>query len=155
MTEHRARTLFNLLPIALATGYSEVEPEIELLKVLYLLIQVAETVSDYVLRTWTPTQTLEAKIRRRVSLSLGVTRFRRPMLRLTLLSYEIPGVDTRRGNPYPTLTGHQNLHPTSGDRSTCGSTTSNFGWIQTWSGSKMVMLPSRIYVGDLITWSSK
>ncbi len=131
MTEHRARTLFNLLPIALATGYSEVEPEIELLKVLYLLIQVAETVSDYVLRTWTPTQ------------------------RLTLLSYEIPGVDTRRGNPYPTLTGHQNLHPTSGDRSTCGSTTSNFGWIQTWSGSKMVMLPSRIYVGDLITWSSK
>ncbi len=34
MTEHRARTLFNLLPIALATGYSEVEPEIELLKVL-------------------------------------------------------------------------------------------------------------------------
>ena len=33
MTEHRARSLFNLLPIALTTGYSEVEPEIELLKV--------------------------------------------------------------------------------------------------------------------------
>lgn len=33
-TEHRARTLFALLPIALATGYSEVEPQVELLKVL-------------------------------------------------------------------------------------------------------------------------
>lgn len=32
MTDHRARTLSNLLPIALATGFSEVEPEFEPLK---------------------------------------------------------------------------------------------------------------------------
>ena len=32
-TEHRAKTLFALLPIALATGYSEVEPDLEPLKV--------------------------------------------------------------------------------------------------------------------------
>jgi len=34
MIDHRARTLFALLPIALATGYSEVEPDLEPLKVL-------------------------------------------------------------------------------------------------------------------------
>jgi hypothetical protein len=34
MIEHRARTLFSLLPIALATGYSEIEPDLEPLKVL-------------------------------------------------------------------------------------------------------------------------
>jgi hypothetical protein len=33
MIDHRARTLFALLPIALATGYSEVEPDFEPLKV--------------------------------------------------------------------------------------------------------------------------
>jgi hypothetical protein len=34
MTEHRAKMLSALLPIALATGYSEVEPDLEALKVL-------------------------------------------------------------------------------------------------------------------------
>jgi hypothetical protein len=34
MIDHRARTLFSLLPIALATGYSEVESDLEPLKVL-------------------------------------------------------------------------------------------------------------------------
>ena len=34
MIEHRARTLFALLPIALATGFSEVEPDLEPLKVI-------------------------------------------------------------------------------------------------------------------------
>lgn len=33
MTDHRARTLSDLLPMALATGFSEVEPEVEPLKV--------------------------------------------------------------------------------------------------------------------------
>jgi hypothetical protein len=33
MADHRARTLFALLPIVLATGYSEVDPEFEHLKV--------------------------------------------------------------------------------------------------------------------------
>jgi hypothetical protein len=33
MTDHRARTLSDLLPMALATGFSEVEPETEPLKV--------------------------------------------------------------------------------------------------------------------------
>ena len=38
MIEHRARTLSALLPIALATGYSEIEPSLEPLKVLSLII---------------------------------------------------------------------------------------------------------------------
>ncbi len=33
-TEHRARTLSVILPIALATGYSELEPDLKPLKVL-------------------------------------------------------------------------------------------------------------------------
>jgi hypothetical protein len=36
MTEHRTKTLSALLPIALATGYTEVEPGFEPLKVLLL-----------------------------------------------------------------------------------------------------------------------
>ena len=38
ITDHRARTLSNLLPIALATGLSEVEPDVEPLKVQYFII---------------------------------------------------------------------------------------------------------------------
>ena len=37
MTDHRARTLSDLLPMALATGFSEVEPETEPLKVQWFL----------------------------------------------------------------------------------------------------------------------
>jgi hypothetical protein len=36
MTEHRTKILSALLPIALATGYAEVEPSFEPLKVLLL-----------------------------------------------------------------------------------------------------------------------
>ena len=35
MAEHRARSLSALLPVALATGYSEIEPDLEPLKVTY------------------------------------------------------------------------------------------------------------------------
>jgi hypothetical protein len=35
ITDHRARTLSDLLPIALATGFSAVEPDFEPLKVQY------------------------------------------------------------------------------------------------------------------------
>ena len=35
MAEHRARSLSALLPIALATGYSEIEPDLEPLKVTF------------------------------------------------------------------------------------------------------------------------
>jgi hypothetical protein len=35
MAEHRARSLSALLPIALATGYSEIEPDLEPLKVSF------------------------------------------------------------------------------------------------------------------------
>jgi hypothetical protein len=38
ITEHRAKTLSNLLPIALATGFSEVEPDVEPLKVQYFFL---------------------------------------------------------------------------------------------------------------------
>jgi hypothetical protein len=33
-TEHRARTLSAILPTALATGYAEIDPDLEPLKVL-------------------------------------------------------------------------------------------------------------------------
>ena len=33
MAEHRAKSLTGILPIALATGFSEIEPDFELLKV--------------------------------------------------------------------------------------------------------------------------
>ena len=38
ITDHRARTLSNLLPIALATGFSEVEPDVEPLKVQHFFV---------------------------------------------------------------------------------------------------------------------
>jgi len=38
MIDHRARTLFALLPIALSTGFSEVEPDLEPLKVLMVYL---------------------------------------------------------------------------------------------------------------------
>jgi hypothetical protein len=40
MIDHRARTLFALLPIALSTGFSEVEPDLEPLKVLMVYLSV-------------------------------------------------------------------------------------------------------------------
>ena len=42
MTEHRTSNLSALLPIALATGYSEVEPGIEPLKVMISAIQARQ-----------------------------------------------------------------------------------------------------------------
>jgi len=55
MTDHRARTLFALLPIALATGYSRDEPDAELLKVLYSIhLNCGEGINQ-ALRTWTLT----------------------------------------------------------------------------------------------------
>jgi hypothetical protein len=42
MTEHRTSNLSALLPIALATGYSEVEPGIEPLKVMLSTIQISQ-----------------------------------------------------------------------------------------------------------------
>ena len=37
MAEHRAKSLAGLLPIALATGFSEIEPQLEPLKVPWLI----------------------------------------------------------------------------------------------------------------------
>ena len=37
MAEHRAKSLAAILPIALATGYSEIEPDLEPLKVYIFL----------------------------------------------------------------------------------------------------------------------
>ncbi len=53
MTEHRTKTLAALLPIALATGYSEVEPSIESLKVMLSAIQISIT-DVFAPRTLTP-----------------------------------------------------------------------------------------------------
>lgn len=112
-------------------------------------------VSYHVLRTLTRTPPLNAMILQHVSLSPSVNVLHQLILRCTLLSYEGLGADKRRGNPYLILSGRQNLHHTSADQSTCGSTMSNFGWIPTWSGSMLATLPSRTYEGGLITWSSK
>ena len=43
ITDHRAKTLSNLLPIALATGFSEVEPDVEPLKVQLFSTRVTST----------------------------------------------------------------------------------------------------------------
>jgi hypothetical protein len=55
MAEHRAKSLSTLLPVALATGFSETEFEIEPLKVLWLSIRSMKYASDQVLRTLTLT----------------------------------------------------------------------------------------------------
>ena len=52
MTEHRAKILSAVLPIALATGYREVEPDCEPLKVLSF-IDLIEELSDQKFRTLT------------------------------------------------------------------------------------------------------
>jgi hypothetical protein len=54
MTEHRAKALFALLPIALATGYSEVGLDLEPLKVFSHNTNY-EVNTDWTLRTLTPT----------------------------------------------------------------------------------------------------
>jgi hypothetical protein len=41
MAEHRAKSLSALLPTALATGFSETEPQLEPLKVSSLTIRVS------------------------------------------------------------------------------------------------------------------
>ena len=61
MIDHRARTLFALLPIALATGYSEVEPDLEPLKVLTVYLSKFGRPSKHMLRTWIPTPLWKVK----------------------------------------------------------------------------------------------
>jgi len=43
MTEHRVKTLSTLLPIALATGYSDIEHDFEPLKVLLFTNRIADS----------------------------------------------------------------------------------------------------------------
>ena len=64
MAEHRAKSLFALLPVALATGYLETEPELEPLKVPWLTYLMSEGQSDDILRTLTPTLYWRATIPR-------------------------------------------------------------------------------------------
>ena len=45
MAEHRARSLSALLPIALATGYSEIEPDLEPLKVTFRLNYIMKSLT--------------------------------------------------------------------------------------------------------------
>lgn len=47
MAEHRARSLSALLPIALATGYSEIEPDLEPLKVSYYPNRVTRCLTSW------------------------------------------------------------------------------------------------------------
>ena len=55
MAEHRAKSLSALLSIALATGYSEVEPDLEPLKVCADILSFANGLADPVSRILTPT----------------------------------------------------------------------------------------------------
>ena len=54
MAEHRAKSLAALLPIAFATGYSEIEPDPEPLKV-HIVPWNCERTSDILGRTLIPT----------------------------------------------------------------------------------------------------
>ena len=54
MAEHRAKSLAAFLPIALATGYSEIEPDPEPLKV-HIVPWNCERTSDILGRTLIPT----------------------------------------------------------------------------------------------------
>lgn len=74
MTEHRTKILSSLLPIALATGYTEVELGFEPLKVP-LLSNPNHSVADlFAYRTLTPASTSKAMIHRHISLSLKENR---------------------------------------------------------------------------------
>ena len=55
MAEHRAKSISALLSIALATGYSEIEPGSEPLKVCAGLLSRANGISDRLHRILTPT----------------------------------------------------------------------------------------------------
>ena len=55
MAEHRAKSLSTLLPIALATGYSEIEPDLEPLKVCANLLSRVNGLADRISRILTLT----------------------------------------------------------------------------------------------------
>ncbi len=74
MAEHRARSLSALLPIALATGYSEIESDLEPLKVTYRPNRVMRDLT-YRPRTLTLTLPWKAMILRPDLLSLAVSKF--------------------------------------------------------------------------------
>jgi hypothetical protein len=66
MAEHRARSLSSLLPIALATGYSEIEPDLEPLKNFDtdLIVECEDTVARFVVsnREQIPPAEIEAHL---------------------------------------------------------------------------------------------
>ena len=80
MAEHRARSLSSLLPIALATGYSEIEPDVEPLKVNYRP-KSCNTHLRCRHRTLTQTLSWNAMTLQLVLLSLIAGKFHRPKLR--------------------------------------------------------------------------
>lgn len=80
MAEHRARSLSALLPIALATGYSEIEPDVEPLKVNYHP-KSSNTYLTYRHRTLTQTLSWNAMTLQLVLLSQMAGNFHWPKLR--------------------------------------------------------------------------
>jgi hypothetical protein len=107
MAEHRAKSLSALLPFALATGYSEVDPDFEPLKVRdsVLTFRVAVEISDQVRRTLTPTSQWNAMTPRHALLYLIASNCHQTRLKCTILLYWSPGILERHDNSYPTLNG--------------------------------------------------
>ena len=107
MAEHRAKSLSALLSIALATGYSEIEPYLELLKVRAGLL-VATEMSEQTGRTLTPilqwgAMTPGHALRFPISSCLHQKRSK-----CVLLLFGNPGSLERHDNLYLTPNGWEN-----------------------------------------------
>src|SRR6266404_82763 len=112
MTDHRARTLCTLLPVALATGYSEVEPDFEPFKVRCLKFG-SHQISKQIFRTLTQTSKSKAMIPTRTSPSLGVNKYHQSMLKDISWPCLSPGTRARHDNLCPTPNGSNNFWCTS------------------------------------------
>ena len=126
MAEHRSRSLSALLPIPLATGYSEIEPDLEPLKVTYRSNRVMRDLM-YPPRTLTLTLQWRAMTLRPALLSLTMSKFPRPRSRGILRPYLNIGLPVLHVNPYQTPTGLRDSHRISKGWLTYVSITSGFG----------------------------
>lgn len=127
MAEHRARSLSAILPIALATGYSEIEPDLEPLKVTYRPNRVMRDLT-YHARTLIRTFLWRVTILRPALLSLSMSKFHLPKSRGILRHYSIIGVPVLHVNPCPTPIGSQDSHYFSKGWPTYVSIMPGVGW---------------------------
>ena len=129
MAEHRARSLSALLPIALATGYSEIEPDLEPLKVTYRPTRVMRNLTKHP-RTLTPIFPWKARIHRLALSSLTATKSPQLKSRGILWCCLSIGLPVLRVNPYLMQSGLRDSHRISKGWLTYVSIMSGFGWIR-------------------------